>query len=476
MGNQSIITYLPIGKCDKMFFNRKNELKYLETKYNSSEPELLIFWGRRRIGKTFLLKQFCDKKQGIFLMATASTSLDNLECFSSEFADYFNDERLQIQPLRNWDEFFIYLDEKIQKRTLVVIDEYPYLIENNPAIPSIFQKYWDKILQSNLNIMLILNGSAISMMEKETLEYRSPLYGRRSGQWFLEAFDVISSNEFFEFKKLTQAIEAYAVTSGIPYYCKILSHQPDIYSAIKNKILSKGEVLFEEVDFLLRQEFRTPRSYFPILKAIAQGAHKFGEISSKTGYDKSNLTKYLSSLEKLKLIKREVPVTELKPEKSRKNLYFISDNFVNFWFTFVFPHLSELEFGKTDRIMKKFVIPNFNYYVSQKVEPIIIDLLKKDFFRLGLDFSMIGRYWDKNTEIDIWGETTDNRIIIGDIKWTETTCKKRVFLNLIEKANNMNINKDVIFLFISKSGFAKDFSALKDDKLILIDLSDWSLK
>ena len=459
-----------------MFFNRKEELKYLDAKYNSGESELLIFWGRRRIGKTFLLKQFCDKFHGIFLMATASTSQDNLESFSSELADYFNDERLQIHSLRNWDEFFIYLDEKIQERTPVVIDEYPYLVENNPAISSNFQKYWDKRLQKNSNVMLILNGSAISMMEKETLEYRSPLYGRRSGQWFLEAFDVISANEFFNFKNLTQAIEAYTVSSGIPYYCKILSQQPDIYSAIRKKILTKGEVLFEEVDFLLRQEFRTPRSYFPILKSIAQGSHKFGEISSKTGYDKSNLTKYLSSLEKLKLIRREAPVTERKPEKSRKNLYFLNDNFVSFWFTFVLPHLVHLEFDKADAIMNKFVIPNFNNYVSQNVEPIIVELLKNDFFKLGLDFNKIGRYWDKNTEIDIWGETTENKLIIGEIKWTESPCKKKALFDLIDKVSSINIKKEVTYLFVSKAGFADDFSTITNEKIVLINLKDITLK
>lgn len=459
-----------------MFYNRKIELEYLESKYNDNKAELLIFWGRRRIGKTFLLREFCARKKGVFLLATASSSLDNLEYFSKELADHFKDERLDARPLLNWDEFCIYLNEKIKKRTLVVIDEYPYLIENNPAISSIFQKYWDKSLQDNSNLMLILNGSAISMMEKETLEYRSPLYGRRTGQWFLEAFEAVSANDFFGFKKLTYAIEAYAVTSGIPYYCKILSGQKDIYSAIKNKILTKGEVLFEEVDFLLRQEFRTPRSYFPILKAIDQGAHKFGEISSKTGYEKSNLTKYMSSLMKLKLLRREVPVTESRPEKSRKNLYFINDNFINFWFRFVFPHLSDLEFGKIEKVMNEYVIPEFDYYVSQKVEPIIIDLLKKDFFNLGLDFKALGRYWDNNTEIDIWGETTDNRIIIGEIKWTKTPCKKNVYFDLIEKVKPMRLNKNVTYIFISKSGFAKDFKALNNKNITYIDLREWKLK
>lgn len=459
-----------------MFYNRKNELKYLESKFVSYEPQLLIFWGRRRIGKTFLLKEFCQHKKGIFLMATASSSSDNLEIFSQELADHFRDERLRMHPLNSWDEFLMYLDEKIRPRTVVVIDEYPYLIENTPAIASIFQKYWDTTLQNNSNLMLILNGSAISMMERETLEYRAPLYGRRTGQWFLEAFDLIAANEFFGYKKLTQAIESYIITSGIPYYCKILSREPDLLSAIKNKILTKGEVLFEEVDFLLRQEFKSPRSYFPIFKAIAWGAHKFGEISSKTGYDKSNLIKYISTLEKLKLIRREVPVTESQPQKSRRSLYFINDNFIDFWFNFVFPHLSDLEYGETEKIMNDFIIPTFNHYASQKVEPILIDLLKKDFFTLGLKFNRIGRHWDKNIEMDIWGETEDNRTVVGEIKWTDSPCKKTVYFDLLKKAEMIKLTEDIIYILISKSGFVKELQALETEKLILIDLCKYEIK
>jgi AAA+ ATPase superfamily predicted ATPase len=226
---------------------------------------------------------------------------------------------------------------------------------------------------------------------------------------------------------------------------------------------------------MLRQEFRTPGSYFPILKAIAQGARKFGEISSKTGYDKSNLTKYLASLEKLRLIRREVPANEPKPSKSRKGMYFIRDNFVHFWFNFVFPYLSDLESDETDRVMKESVLPKYDHYVSQNVEPIIRDLLKRDYFNLGIKFRALSRYWDKNTEIDIWGETDDNRIVVGEIKWTQAPCKKNVYFDLINKISTLHFNKDVIYILISKSGFVKSLKALQDETLILIDLREWQL-
>ncbi len=458
-----------------MFYNRINELKFLETKFSTKEVELLIFWGRRRIGKSFLLKEFCDRKNGLFLISTSSSTQDNLESFSFDLANHFNDDRLKINTLKSWDEFFVYIDEKVTNRTFVVIDEYPYLVENKSGISSIFQKYWDSKLKNNKNLVMVLNGSAISMMEKETLEYRAPLYGRRTGQWFLEPFDVISANTFFGYKSMVQAIESFVVAGGVPYYCSILSNNKNLFSAIQNKILSKGEALFEEVDFLLRQEFKTPRSYFPILKTISQGAHKFGEISSKTGYDKSNLVKYISTLEKLKLIRREVPITEAKPHKSRKSLYFLNDYFTDFWFNFVFPHLNELEFGNAEKILNEKIKPHFDYYVSRKVEPIILDLLKHDYFNLNLNFNTLGRYWDNKTEIDIWGETEQGELVLGEIKWTKTKCAEDIYFALVEKGKGFTKNRNAIYLLISKSGFTKEMQSLKNKNLILIDLQEWKL-
>lgn len=185
--------------------------------------------------------------------------------------------------------------------------------------------------------------------------------------------------------------------------------------AIKKEILTYGEALFEEVEFLLRGEFRNPRSYFPILKAIATGSRKFGEISSKTGYDRANLTKYLSPLTKLKLIRREVPATEANPGKSKKGLFFLNDYFMNFWFQFVFPYQVELETGQTQRIYEKIVKPRFNEFVAQTCEPIIRQLLQLDFFNLGFGFERLGRYWDRHVEIDIFGYTNRNHTVIGEI-------------------------------------------------------------
>ncbi len=199
-------------------------------------------------------------------------------------------------------------------------------------------------------------------------------------------------------------------------------------------MLTYGEALFDEVEFVLRGEFRNPRSYFPILKAIATGSQKFGGISSKTGYDRANLTKYLSILEALQLIHRDVPITESNPEKSQKGLYFVSDYFMNLWFHYIFPNLTQLETGGKEQIIKKIIRPSFDKFVSNSCEQIIRQLLHKDFFELGAQLDRIGRHGDSQAEIDIFAYTKEGNTVIGEIKWTNSPVGEEV-LHALDKKN-----------------------------------------
>ena len=461
---------------EKTFFNRQREMEFLLTKYHSNKAELLIFRGRRRVGKTFLLKKFCNRVNGLYLMSPISSVKDQLAGFSRELASYFQDPLLQTRPLDRWEEFFLYLNQKITRRTAIIIDEYPYLVESSPGLSTILQKYWDEHFMENPNVFLLLNGSALSMMERETLNGKSPLYGRRTGQWFIEPFNVLENRFFFSDDFLIRAIEWYAITGGVPFYSAILSQHANPLTAIKKEILTYGETLFEEVEFLLRGEFRSPRSYFPILKTIATGSRKFGEISSRTGYDRSNLTKYLATLAELRLIRREVPVTEENPHKSKKGLFLLNDYFMNFWFRFVFPYRYALETGQTDNIFTEVVRPRFDAYVAQNCEPIIHQLLQTDFFRFGFQFERLGRFWNRNTEIDIMGYTTDGRTVVGEIKWTRSPVGAEAVRDLLEKQRWIQpyVKSTVEWIFLSRAGFKKgvpqQFPLVK-----MVDLRDYKI-
>jgi len=172
---------------------------------------------------------------------------------------------MDLKP--NFETIFKYI-AGIEKRLIVVIDEFPYLIDADKTIVSLFQRIWDLYLNES-NIFLILMGSSIGMMENEVLGYKSPLYGRRTGQWKVKALSFKDLRSFFPEYSVEERIRTYSILGGIPFYLQQFDDSNAISTNIKEKVLTKGEILYEEPEFLLSQELREPRVNFPILKAIS---------------------------------------------------------------------------------------------------------------------------------------------------------------------------------------------------------------
>ncbi|MEA1928514.1 MAG: ATP-binding protein [Candidatus Auribacterota bacterium] len=455
--------------------NREEELRFLKEKFAGKKAEFIVMWGRRRVGKTFVLTHFADKVPAIYYLCVRSSLREQLTMLSEAFADFFQDELLRIHPLENFEEVFLYLSRKTERRFALIIDEFPYLIQADRAIPSIFQRGWDQDLSKNNKIMLILNGSSISMMEDRVLSAASPLYGRRTGQWKLQPMTVGQLKGFFPRASIIDLIRIYTVIGGIPFYASLFDNSKSLSMNIKNKILKKGEVFYEEVEFLLREELKEPRNYFPILSAIASGDHKFGAISSKTGMDRSNLSKYLSVLKDLHLVEREVPITETMPHKSKRGLYFISDPFANFWFHFVRPNLRFLEAGKSDYVWKDKISPRLEQFISLNCEKPIIQIIEELNLRGAFPFQLveIGRYWDSSTEIDLIGfDSGRENALIGEVKWTNKLIDHRVLKTLIAKAESLDKLQGCkkTYLIVSRSGFQKSLLKMKKENVILLDL------
>ena len=458
-----------------LIVNREEELHFLKEKFSSKNAEFIVMWGRRRVGKTFILTHFSDQFTAIYYLCVRSSLREQLSMLSETFADFFQDELLRIHPLGNFEEVFLYLSRKNEERIALIIDEFPYLIQADRAIPSIFQRGWDQYLSKNNKLMLILNGSSISMMENQVLSASSPLYGRRTGQWKIQPMTVGQLKGFFPGADLIELIRIYTVIGGIPFYASLFEKNKSLSTNIKNRILKKGEVLYEEVEFLLREELREPRNYFPILSAISAGNHKFGAISSKTGMDRSNLSKYLSVLKQLHLVDKEIPVTETMPHKSKRGLYFLSDPFTNFWFHFVRPNLRFLEAGKSNYVWKDKIFPHIEQFVSLNCEKPIIQILEELNLQGALPFQLveIGRYWDSSTEIDILGfDSRREKALIGEIKWTKKPVNYRILNSLIAKAKSLDNLKNVkmYFILVSRSGFHSSLLKLKKENVILLDL------
>ncbi|MFW5846831.1 MAG: ATP-binding protein [Nanoarchaeota archaeon] len=456
-----------MSKLNK-FINRTNELKFLNKKYNSKNAELIILYGRRRIGKTELVLKFCEKKDCLYFMGRLESRESTIKRLNNLLIENFHDSEILNRPLSTFDEIFDYLNKKSEKKLLFVIDEFPFLVEKFPEVISILQEKWDSKLK-NSKIKLILLGSSVSMMEKYALDYKSPLYGRRTGQWKVQKFENKYLSSFFPDYKFEDLIRVYSCIDSIPGYLNILDPKQNFYHNLNEKMFSKGEFLYEEIEILLREELRDPSNYMSIISAIAGGITNFNNIYQKTSLDKSLLSKYLHILESLNIVRRENPVGETFKSKlkSKKSLYFLSDNFFDFWFRFVYSNKQEIERG-TFKIDKE----DLERYISFKFEKYCMEFVQNS---KKFDYSEVGRWWDNSNEIDIVGlSKTEKQVLFGECKWKNNVDAQKLLKDLFNKKENFKINNESrkeIFVIFAKS-FKKKIKEFKGQEVICFDLKD----
>ena len=451
------------------FYHREHELKALNDWWKEKESHLVIVYGKRRVGKTALILEFAKNKPTIFHLAERLDPKLQLKKISQEVGTFFQDAYVGEYGFSDWEQLFKYIAQKNQKM-VIIVDEFPYLIEADPAIPSIFQKGWDLYL-SKSKVLLILCGSSVGMMEKHTLLYGAPLYGRRSGQILVQPFSFFDLEEIFPKKKFEEKLLVYSTVGGTITYLKNFLEKKSFWKLVEKYILGKEQFLYEEVEFLLREEFREPRNYFSVLLGLSLGKRKLSEIINFTGFDKSTLSAYLGILQQLLIVKKEVPITEKIPEKSRKGLYKISDNFFEFWFRYVFRNKQLIEKGSSSEVLK-IIKKDINELVSKNYEEISGEWIRRNIKK---NFQYLGRWWDNNDEIDIVGFNQETKeIIFGEVKWSNKAVGTNIFFDLKRKSRNVSWNNDnrtEYYILFSKNGFTLEMKKLAKESgnIILVD-------
>lgn len=467
------------------FLGREKEILVLEKEY-ARDGGFVVIYGRRRIGKTTLIKQFIKSKTAFYFLATKEVESQSMKRFAGVIARTTGNSVLQKAAFSDWlDLFQAVADYKPNEKKVLVIDEFPYLVKVNDSFPSILQNAWDEILKDS-NVMLILCGSLISMMKKHALSYESPLYGRRTAQMRIAPlpFTTVYENQKLSFE---EAAEQYSITGGVPKYMEFFSDGQPLYEQIKENVLSKNGFLYEEPNFLLTDEVQVPTNYFSIIKVIADGNHKLGTIAGILGLETSALTPYLKTLSELGFIEKQVPVTEKNAEKTRKGLYFISDNFLRFWFRYVYPYKGELELDNMQISLDELDKDFKEKFVAFAYE----DICKEIFTRLcsdkAIDFtpSKIGSYWlnDKsgNTQIDVMAvDTVNKRLFAGECKYHNQPIDADVYFELVKKVDNSSEIKSafkgytVIYGVFSKSGFTSRMTDISNSNPNLFLINETS--
>ena len=458
----------------KSFIGRESELKKLNREYNR-QSSFVVMYGRRRVGKTTLIKEFIKHKRALYFLATSELEVKNRNRFLISAAAFTDMHYLKNSNFDNWyDIFEIIAKYKPEEKKIIVIDEFQYLVSSNPSFTSIFQKVWDDILKEN-NIMVILCGSYISMMATQVLSYSSPLYGRRTCQMKLKPLRFREIQRGFNSLSFKELVNLYAVTGGVPKYLEFFDNNLGFIKNIESEILDKDGFLYEEPVFLLEKEVRETMTYFSMIQAIAEGNHKISKIASSLEVPSTKLTPYIKTLMDLSLVEKRIPVTETNPEKSKKGLYYIEDNFIAFWFKFVYPYKSELEIGNTGYVLNKIKNNLADNHVSFVYEDICREQLISRSKDLGLMINKIGSYWDSRVEIDVAAIDNENRkLILGECKYLNKPMRDSVFYNLVAKAQRIKGYDDYekVYVLFSVSGFEDRVRKLGKERKDLILFED----
>jgi len=447
-----------------MFVNRNAELDQLARLYQSRRAELFVLYGRRRIGKTELLRVFCKDKPNVYFIATLGSDNEQLAAFSQQIWAFTHPEIPEGFTFPSWEAAFRTLaDLPAQPRPVVVLDEFTYLVSGNKAIPSILQKVWDERLK-NTQVMLVLCGSYIGMMETEVLGYQAPLYGRRTGSALLHPLDLPSASLFFPDYRPEDQFLTWAVLGGMPYYLRAFDDQQDLFANIQNHILNaQTGSLFNEPRLLLMEELHEPRNYFSILRAIAQGHTRLNEITQASGVGSPNaISRYLDILQQIHLVTRRVPATESQPEKSKKGLYQIDDHFLRFWFRYVHPNQGSLDLGLTAAVLEQRVRPDLDNFAAlafeEAAQAYIARLARAD--QLPFLPERIGSWWDRAAEMDVLAISEASRaLLVGECKWSVNPVGVNVLEELKRKVGVLCQGEDwsqIHYYLFARSGFTPD--------------------
>lgn len=459
-----------------MFVNRVSELELLEKRYVSGKAEFFVLYGRRRVGKTELLARFCEGKRSIFFVSDLGSEISLRTALSAAVNTTLFGPNQMNAVYSTWEDLLHALAQAAQsERLVVVLDEFPYLVTAHPPLATILQRIWDQTLK-NSQIMLILCGSYIGMMEETVLGYQAPLYGRRTAQYLLEPLQFKDARLFYPSFPFEDQVRAYAVYGGTPAYLHTIQSQQSLKDNILDGILTRGSFLYDEVRFVLQQELREPRNYFAILQAIAAGKTRLNEIKQATGIE--GATAYLDTLQQLHLVERIVPVTETQPQKSRRGIYRLKDQYLRFWFRYVHTNRSQLERGAAQIILENQVLPEIDHFASLTFE----EVCQQFFWQSGLSGKLpfvptnIGSWWNANEEVDlvILGEKD---AILVECKWTSKPVGVDILAELERKSDLVRPeleNRQIRFALCSRSGFTsqliKDVEQRAD--VMLLDLPD----
>ncbi|GEM_PF-1160193 len=431
------------------FLDRENELSVLQELIEEKGPGLIVIYGRRRVGKTMLIRELERHVSAsiVYIVGRRETEKLLLERLGRICASVFGDEFLLHGGFASWDQFFQYIGSKASTdRVVLVFDEFPDMVYSSPSLPSVLREYWDNVFRGR-DIKIFVIGSSISMMRKLFSSRESILYGRRTFELKVQPLDIIGAHEFLSTHGFNSLIRYYGIVGGTPAYLEIASRF-ELEDLVRYS-LTKGSVLYEDGFTLITSEVEEPRIHYVLLSILGKGYRRLGAIASRAGVRLNILYKYISLLELLDIVGRKRNLV------GRETYYYIVDPYFSWWINTVYDNIDLLEKGFIEPIYNR-VLKWFNDYVSQNIVPIITEQLiryvmpRKDLIdigfilRKGIEFDYVLRY--------------SRYYVIVETKWSDLSRRgaETIAYDVLGKAYSLKLeNPKVIVISRSVDGEEK---------------------
>lgn len=389
-----------------MFIGREKELTLLKEDLTSPRSEFCVIYGRRRIGKTTLLKKFTEGTDFFYFQAGKESKSQHLRRFSLELGQNIGDILTSKTRLNHWDEALILLDRSldnivnnaINKKAIVVFDEFQWMCNGSPELLSDIQRYWDDKWQNRGNIFFILCGSSISFMLGEVLSRKSPLFGRRTRSIHLYPFKIADAIKFLPGKNLFEATEYYMVSGGIPTYLKLFGTPGSFKRIIAKHALNSSGFLFDEVKFILSEQLKEQEHYFRVLREMSQGSIEIAELSRRTNINTGQITYYMERLQLLGFVRRHSPINE--STRSKRVRYLLSDYYLRFYFSFIHENREKIEHTENEMSFDELIGTRWPVYLGLTFERFVSDHANFITKKAGFEnkFVKMGSYWQKPTK------------------------------------------------------------------------------
>lgn len=404
------------------FIGREREVAALTPILTGPQPALVVVYGRRRVGKSTLLRHVVKRLDAVYYQATRVADADNQDLLKRAIAGVTGNDPT-LDGLSGWESIFHHLGQYASRRNrtlTVVLDEFPYLCEANSGLPSIVQKVWDGIREQQIPFVLVLCGSRISFMETLLAE-RNPLHGRQSAEFDIQPLTFREAAAFVPRWSVSDRLRLFGVFGAMPYYLSLIDPKVSLSTNIHRLLLNDGAPLRDEPTHLLQAELNQIARYSSILRAIADGCTQLKDIagrvlsSSESG---STLTSYLATLQGLRLISATHSLDVRDPERRRNSRYYLEDPFLAFHYRFVLPNLSAVQAGHGRAVYRDVIGPRLDEYMGGWFEVICRQWVR--FYadeRLPSVARTVGKIWTRDYDIDVAAELLDGTGVAGECKW-----------------------------------------------------------